>query len=159
MRDVGIGNGKVVAIQDRINERGAEEIDAQGRLTTPSFINLHVHLDKCLTGERIRTTASKRAGSLDIIPIASQVKRNFTEDDIQRRAVSAVKTALLHGTTMMRAFADVDAIGGLTIRETSAKKHSSLGRREQPSCTFMPETRRPGNLRGTRTSSERYSPE
>ncbi len=114
LRDIGIEKGRVVAIEDQIKEKGGEEIDANGLLTTSSFINPHVHLDKCLTGEWIRTTVEQRTGTLDILPLAAEVKRKFTEEDIKRRATNAIRTSLLYGTTAIRTFADVDSIGGLT---------------------------------------------
>jgi N-acyl-D-amino-acid deacylase len=42
--DVGVKNGTIVEL-GRIHERGTREIDADGRLVTPGFIDGHVHLD------------------------------------------------------------------------------------------------------------------
>jgi N-acyl-D-aspartate/D-glutamate deacylase len=41
--DVGIRDGRIVAIDDDV--RGADEIDATGRLVTPGFIDIHTHYD------------------------------------------------------------------------------------------------------------------
>jgi cytosine deaminase len=112
-QDIGVAEGRIVEIKERIKEKGSEEIDAQEKLTTSSFVNPHVHLDKCLTGEWTRTAAQHQTGTLDILPLAAEIKRRFTEEDIQRRALSAIKTGLLYGTTAIRTFADVDTIGEL----------------------------------------------
>ena len=42
--DVGISEGRIVTI-GRIRERGATDIDAEGHVITPGFIDGHTHLD------------------------------------------------------------------------------------------------------------------
>ena len=42
--DVGVSGGRIAAI-GRIRERGAEEIDAEGHVVTPGFIDSHTHMD------------------------------------------------------------------------------------------------------------------
>ncbi len=42
--DVAIAGGKIVEI-GRIKARGAEEIDAKGKLVTPGFVDIHTHYD------------------------------------------------------------------------------------------------------------------
>ncbi len=111
---VAIENGKIYKIGKELAVEGSEIIDAKGNLLTPSFVNIHVHLDKCLTGEWIRTAAKATTGSLDVIPAAAIVKRRFTEDNIRDRAGKAIELSVSRGCTFIRAFADVDTIGGLT---------------------------------------------
>lgn len=112
--NVGIEYGKIAKIGKELSIEADEIVNANGNVVTPSFVNMHVHLDKCLTGEWIRTTADATTGSLDVIPAAAMVKKRFTEEDIRERAGKAIELSVSRGCTFIRAFADVDTIGGLT---------------------------------------------
>jgi len=48
--DIGIADGRIRRIERRLG--AAREIDAGGHLTTPSFVEPHIHLDKALTADR-----------------------------------------------------------------------------------------------------------
>jgi cytosine/creatinine deaminase len=112
--NVAIENGKIAKIGKDFQVDADETVDANESLLTPSFVNVHVHLDKCLTGEWIRTTADATTGSLDVIPAAAAVKKRFTEEDVRERAGKAIELSVSRGCTFIRTFADVDTIGGLT---------------------------------------------
>ena len=48
--DIGVSDGRIVAIAPRL-ESQAREIDVDGRLVLPGFVDTHIHLDKaCLLG-------------------------------------------------------------------------------------------------------------
>jgi len=113
VRDVGVDRGKIVAVEERIHGSAAREIDSEGRLLTPGFVNIHCHLDKCLTGAWAEVERGADSGAPDAIPAATRVKEKFSEADIVERASRAVVSSVLAGTTAIRAFADVDTIGGL----------------------------------------------
>ena len=112
-RDVGVEQGRIASIRERLDEKGSEEIEAGGRLLIPGFVNIHCHLDKCLTSSWADVWGSSSAGSPQAIPAARKVKERFTESDIVERASRAVTSSILEGTTAIRAFADVDTVGGL----------------------------------------------
>ena len=113
LRDVGVERGRIAAIQEHLGEKAGEEIEAGGRLLSPGFVNIHCHLDKCLTSSWADVWEKTRTGSPQAIPSATRVKERFTETDIVDRASRALTSSVIAGTTAVRAFADVDTIGGL----------------------------------------------
>jgi len=111
LHDVAIEGGRLTAISPHIPGRAGQEIDATNRLITSPFVNPHVHLDKALLGNVMRPNLSQTLQ--EAIEITWDFKRKYTEDDIVRRAGAVVEMAVRQGTLTIRAFADVDTIGGL----------------------------------------------
>ena len=112
-RDVGVERGRIATIEEHLKEKAGEEIEAGGRLLSPGFVNIHCHLDKCLTSSWADIWEATKTGSPQAIPSATRVKERFTESDIVDRASRALTSAVIAGTTAVRAFADVDTTGGL----------------------------------------------
>jgi cytosine/creatinine deaminase len=109
--DLLIAGGVIERIGTSLGPGADLVIDGDGGLALPAFVNTHVHLDKCLTGEEAPPGASPTLD--DSVRRTWQVKRSYTVEGILERAGTAVRSALAHGTTTIRAFADVDPIGGL----------------------------------------------
>ncbi len=107
LKDIGITDGKIVKIADKINEGAANEIDAGGNLTTPSFVNTHVHLDKADTGKWAEVSWDHLE---TVIGADASIKAKSTHEDTKRRATGVVKLGAIYGTTKMRGFADVDTL-------------------------------------------------
>ena len=103
----------IAELADRISGGAHRELDAGGRLLIPGFVNIHFHLDKCLTGAWTEVWGKASAGSPEAIPAARSVKERFTEADVVARASRALATSVAAGATAVRAFADVDTVGGL----------------------------------------------
>jgi cytosine deaminase len=109
--DIGIRGGRIETIADRVDTEAAEELDAAGRLVTPTYVNGHVHLDKCNLGDVMRPN---RTNSFqESLEITWEHKRTYTVADIVARASRAIEEGILNGTTVFRVFADVDTIGGM----------------------------------------------
>ncbi len=103
--DIAIRGGRIARVAPAITERGAEEIDAGGRLVTPSLIETHIHLDAVLTVGHPRYN---QTGSLfEGIEIWSERVKSLTHDDVKRRAGQAIKWMLAHGVTHIRTHVDV----------------------------------------------------
>jgi hypothetical protein len=109
--DLAVAGDRIAAVAPTIAEPGREELDAAGGLVTPTFVNPHVHLDKTMLGDVMRPNVSQTLQ--EAIAITWEFKRAYTDDEIVRRAGPAVEAAVAYGTTVLRAFADVDSVGGL----------------------------------------------
>lgn len=109
--DVGISGRRIECIAERVKGDAAQEIDAAGRLLAPTYVNGHVHLDKCNLGDVMRPN---RTNSFqECLEITWEHKRTYTIEDIVARASRAIVEGIHNGTTVFRVFADVDSIGGL----------------------------------------------
>ncbi len=126
-RDVGVIDGVISAVSEHIPDSAKEEIDADGKLLIPGFVNIHLHLDKCLTGAWAEVWEGATSGSPQAIQSATKVKEKFTESDIVDRATRALSTSVLAGTTAVRAFADVDTVGGLMAVKSLLKVKEKFG--------------------------------
>ena len=51
--DIGIRGNRISAVAEHIEEKGATEVDAAGKLVAPTYVNGHIHLDKCHLQEKM----------------------------------------------------------------------------------------------------------
>jgi cytosine deaminase len=109
--DVAIEGELIAAIEASIEASGEREYDGGGNLLLPGLINAHQHLDKTMLGGMMRPNRSQTLQ--EAIYVTWDHKRGYTIEEIAERAVPVVEAAIVNGTTAMRAFADVDTIGGL----------------------------------------------
>ena len=107
--DIGVTAGRIVALATRV-ATGEREVDLEGRLAVPGFVETHIHLDKACIMDRCRP----EHGTLDeAIAQVSQAKKAFTEDDVFERASRALERAIVNGTTRLRTHIEVDPGIGL----------------------------------------------
>ena len=86
--DIQIENGRIKRIAPKIEGVQGEIIDARGKLTTPSLIDPHIHLDKVNVFDVVRPNKS---GTLkEAIEILWDQKRIYTIDDIVARGTLKV---------------------------------------------------------------------
>ena len=103
--DVGIEEGRIGRISRRIEDRAAREMEANGRLVSPPFIESHVHLDTTLTAGQPRWNES---GTLfEGIRIWSERKGSLTHDDVVERATRLLRWQAAQGVLHVRTHADV----------------------------------------------------
>jgi cytosine deaminase len=111
LRDIAIAGERIAAIEPAVDGDGAAEIDAEGRLATPAFVQPHIHLDKALVGPLL---PPNRSGTLaEAIALLHATKRAATVEEIRERAGVVIREAVMAGTTVIRSHVDVDTIGGL----------------------------------------------
>jgi cytosine deaminase len=127
LQDLAIQEGKYVRADEDFLKLGCKEIDAEGKLCIPAFVDPHIHLDKVLINESVRTNET---GTLsEAIEIIWERKKHYTIDDIVDRAGRVIMSAVSNGVTHIRTHVDVDNIGGLlpiqALVETR-KKYSDI---------------------------------
>ncbi len=54
--DVAIAGDRIVAVEDRFEGKGRREIDAEGKVVTPGFVDVHTHLDAQLAWDPLPTS-------------------------------------------------------------------------------------------------------
>jgi cytosine/creatinine deaminase len=104
--DIAVKDGHFAKIAgDLPSDSAAREIDANGRLIVPPFIDAHVHLDAVLTvGQpRYNTTGTLLEG----IQIWSERKPSLTREDVKRRALEEIRWEVAQGTLHIRSHVDV----------------------------------------------------
>jgi cytosine deaminase len=109
--DIGITGDHISAVAEHIEEKGAAEVDAAGNLVTPTYVSGHIHLDKCHLQEKM--LPNKDYTFAECLELTWEHKANYTNEDVLERAGRAIEEGILNGTTVYRAFADVDNIGKL----------------------------------------------
>ena len=112
--EIGIREGRIAAIEERLDGEAKQVIQADGNLVTESFVNPHLHLCKVYTLERMDEEALKDYHAADMgkamtaIELAARVKEQYAEEWIIKNVRRAVGQAARYGNTHIRAFADVD---------------------------------------------------
>jgi cytosine deaminase len=115
LAEIGIKQGRIVAIAEDLDRRGIREIDAGGNLVTESFVNPHLHLCKVWTlpmmeEEALKSYQSDAMGkAMAGVELAAKIKEKYAESWIAENARRAVALAALYGNLHIRAFADVDS--------------------------------------------------
>jgi cytosine deaminase len=111
---IGVRDGRIAAIGERLDGTAAMEVDAAGNLVTESYVNPHLHLCKAWTLPMMEEEALKAyqgdgmARAMAGIELASKIKERYAEAWIVENARRAVALAALYGNLHIRAFADVD---------------------------------------------------
>ncbi len=103
--DVGVAGGRISRIAPEIEKQGGREIEAEGRLLSPPFVESHVHLDTTLTAGEPRWNES---GTLfEGIQIWSERKKSVTHEDVIERATTLLKWQAAQGVLHVRTHVDV----------------------------------------------------
>lgn len=108
--DIGIRGGLIVAVSDALDSEGPRD-RIESRLVLPGLIETHIHLDKSGLMERCACSLGTLGEAIEAVAAA---KRDFTEEDVYRRAAHTIERSILQGTTRMRTHVEVDPRIGLT---------------------------------------------
>ncbi|MEO8611314.1 MAG: cytosine deaminase [Chloroflexota bacterium] len=103
--DILIQNGRIAQIESEVVVDGTPSIDCEGLLVTPPFVESHIHLDSVLTAGQPRFNAS---GTLfEGIQLWGERKPSLTREDVQTRALEALKMMAAQGVLYVRTHVDV----------------------------------------------------
>ncbi len=103
--DIAIKDGKIVEIASTIDGDAELELNIDGKLVSPPFVESHIHLDSALTAGTPRWNQS---GTLfEGIQIWSERKQNLSLEDIKARAIETLKQQAEYGILFVRTHADV----------------------------------------------------
>jgi cytosine deaminase len=108
--DVAVDGDRLAA--DAADVDAARELDAEGGLLAPGFVDCHVHLDKAYIADELPENESGTLG--EAIANIHDRKREYTVEDVRERAGRAIEAHVRNGCTRLRTHVDVDTIGGLT---------------------------------------------
>lgn len=101
--DIGIENGKIVELKacERNSKRvsGKQDVDVEGGMVFPTFVDIHTHIDKGHTCERSPNVDGSLSGA-DSACLADEEFWNF--DDVRRRMEFSIRCAYAHGTSALR---------------------------------------------------------
>lgn len=112
--EVGITAGRITAVAHEGLPAAEREIDAQGCMISPAFVEPHFHLENALLWEG----ALNHSGTLEeAIAIYAKIKGDMPIEDIVGRASLALQSAIAHGVLWLRSHVDIDRTAGLHILE------------------------------------------
>ncbi|MHB9838557.1 amidohydrolase family protein [Paraburkholderia terrae] len=103
--DIGIEGGRIVAVEPNLAASTREEIDAQGALVTPPFIDAHFHMDATLSYGLPRVNASGTL--LEGIALWGELKPHLTQEALVERALQYCDWAVARGLLAIRTHVDV----------------------------------------------------
>lgn len=114
--DVGIKDGVITAVSPTPLPSAAKEIDAEGYMISPAFVEPHFHLENALLWEGVRN----HSGTLrEAIEVYGKIKHDMPIDDIVRRASIALQGAITHGVQWFRSHVDIDQGAQLHLLEAN----------------------------------------
>lgn len=105
-QDVALRDGRIDRIAAALDATVDETLDVTDRLVLPGFVETHIHPDKAFIADR---TEGLRADGPSPQTLVAALKKEFTVEDIYRRARRVMELAVRHGCTTMRAHVEVDA--------------------------------------------------
>lgn len=102
--DIGVSGGRIAVIAPNLPD-GPPSRSAKGRLVCGGFVESHIHLDKACILDRCAICD----GTLrEAVTLTARAKAGFTQEDVYSRASRVVEQAIIHGTTRLRTFVEVD---------------------------------------------------
>jgi cytosine deaminase len=103
--DVGIEEGRIVAVERGLQAAATEEIDATARLLSTPFVDAHFHMDATLS---LGLPRMNRSGTLlEGIALWGELKSHLTHEAVIARALAYCDMAVAQGLLAIRSHVDV----------------------------------------------------
>jgi len=103
--DIGIDGDRIVAVEPQLQAKANEEIDAEGRLLSPPFVDAHFHMDATLS---LGLPRMNRSGTLlEGIALWGELKPRLTHEAVAARALAYCDMAVAQGLLAIRSHVDV----------------------------------------------------
>ena len=103
--DIGIKDGKIVALESSLSAKSQEEINASGYLVSPPFVDAHFHMDATLSLGLPRLNQSGTL--LEGIALWGELKPHLTVEAIKERALRYCDLAVARGLLAIRSHVDI----------------------------------------------------
>lgn len=103
--DIAIDAGRIIDVAPHLAATAEQEIDADGALVTPPFVDAHFHLDATLSYGLPRVNASGTL--LEGIALWGELKPQLTQDALIERALQYCDWAVARGLLAIRSHVDV----------------------------------------------------
>ncbi|EJT01105.1 amidohydrolase family protein [Rhizobium sp. CCGE 510] len=103
--DIGIQNGRIVAVERNLQAQAGEEIDATGRLVSPPFVDPHFHMDATLSLGLPRMNVSGTL--LEGIALWGELRPIVTKEELVDRALRYCDLAVTQGLLFIRSHVDI----------------------------------------------------
>ncbi len=103
--DIGVAEGRIQVVEARLAAVAGREIDAEGQLVTPPFVDAHFHLDAALSYGLPRVNQSGTL--LEGIALWGELKPLLTQEALVDRAMAYCDWAVARGLLAIRSHVDV----------------------------------------------------
>ena len=103
--DIAIEGERIADVGARLACTGAREVDAEGDLATPPFVDAHFHMDATLSYGLPRVNASGTL--LEGIALWGELKPQLTQDALAERAMQYCDWAVARGLLAIRTHVDI----------------------------------------------------
>lgn len=107
--DIAVSGGRIAGIRSGSGFEATEAFEAAGAYAFGGFADSHVHLDKACILDRCRICEGTLA---EAVRETARLKPGFDEEDVYARAARVVEKAIVHGTTRLRTFVEIDPRAG-----------------------------------------------
>ncbi len=148
--DFAVDKGVIIDRGMNLDYTARGEIDLQGRLLVPGFVEPHAHLDIALMNSWIQPGRQETFRFMSDLNEAIERRRKaFTQRDIERRAGAALELASRHGVTHLRAQCHLDSQIGLKHLEALVRVKERYAGRVTVQIVAFPQQgfwRNPGTL-------------